>query len=111
MPAGKKDLGLKVKAESNILKFASWYKDAKSYKSKEGRTMTGKYKDFLVDVLEKLADGQSITDAKKDFDEFQESKNKTENDLIFERINKNDPDKIKTYYEFMKQIDKEKKKS
>ena len=53
MPAGKKDLGLKVKAESNILKFASWYKDAKSYKSKEGRTMTGKYKDFLVDVLEK----------------------------------------------------------
>ena len=103
-------LELKVSPYSSILKFIDWYKGAKSTTSGTGRVMSGKSNDFLIKVIEGLCDGKFSKEEQSIFTEFVASKDKSEDEILAEKIYANDPDKLKTFQQFQKELAKHRKK-
>ncbi len=106
----KTKIELKVSQYSSIPKFTDWYKQAYATKSPTGRVMSGKSNDFLIRVLQSLCDGKSIKAEQEIFNEFVASKDKSEDEILAEKIYANDPEKLKTFKQFQKELDKHRKK-
>ena len=101
---------LKVSPYSSIPKFIDWYKQAYATKSPTGRVMSGKSNDFIIKVLQSLCDGKYSKQDQAIFDEFVVSKDKSEDEILAEKIYANDPDKLKTFQQFQKELAKHRKK-
>ena len=101
---------LKVSPYSSIPKFIEWYKQARSTKSATGRVMSGKSNDFLIKVIEGLCSNNYSKKEQEVFDEFIASKDKSEDEILAEKIYANDPEKLKTFKQFQKELDKHRKK-
>ena len=103
---------LKVSSTSILNKFISWYQDSKSTESKQGRIMKGRSNDFLIRVLEGLCSGSASNSLKDDmavFKEFSSEKDKSPEEIAAEKAFKNDPEKLKTWKQFQKEIQAAKK--
>ena len=109
----KTKIELKVSSTSILNKFISWYQDSKSTESKQGRIMKGRSNDFLIRVLEGLCSGSAGNSLKDDlavFKEFSSEKDKSPEEIAAEKAFKNDPEKLKTWKAFQKEIQAAKKK-
>ena len=103
-------LELKVSPYSSILKFIDWYKGAKSTTSGTGRVISCKSNDFLIKVIEGLCDGKFSKEEQSIFTEFVASKDKSEDEILAEKHFAKDPEKLKTYKQLSKELDKYRKK-
>tara|TARA_X000000368_G_C22680792_1_gene558148 strand:+ start:182 stop:514 length:333 start_codon:yes stop_codon:yes gene_type:complete len=110
MIMAKVKVELKVSPYSSIPKFIDWYKQAYATKSPTGRVMSGKSNDFLIKVLQSLCDGKFSATDKEVFTDFVASKDKTDDEILAEKIYANDPDKLKTFQQFQKELAKHRKK-
>ena len=72
--------------------------------------MSGKSNDFLIKVIEGLCDGKFSKEEQSIFTEFVASKDKSEDEILAEKIYANDPDKLKTFQQFQKELAKHRKK-
>lgn len=96
----KKSYELKVNEDSSILKFDDWYAD-KYGEVKNGRTYKAKTKVFMIEMIEKLLSGETMSGYKDLIEEFIASKNKTELEIMVEKNLKNKPDELKTFKKFI----------
>ena len=106
----KTKIELKVSQYSSIPKFTDWYKQAYATKSPTGRVMSGKSNDFIIKVLQSLCEGKFSADDKQVFTEFVASKDKSEDEILAEKHFAKDPEKLKTYKQLSKELDKYRKK-
>ena len=93
-----------------LKEFIDWYKGAKSTTSGTGRVMSGKSNDFLIKVIEGLCDGKFSKEEQSIFTEFVASKDKSEDEILAEKRFAKDPEKLKTYKQLSKELDKYRKK-
>jgi len=102
----KTKIELKVNTSSNLIKFVDWFQDSKGSISDSGRKMKGRSSDFLIKFLEKICDG-AMKDMQVDLDVFQEyvdQKFKSPEQVAAEKAFANDPEKLKTWKQFQKEI-------
>ena len=109
----KTKIELKVSSTSTLTKFVSWFQNSKSTTSGTGRVMKGRSNDFLIRVLEGLCSGSASNSFKDDlavFKEFASEKDKSPEEIAAEKAFKNDAEKLKTWNQLQKDIEKAKKK-
>jgi len=107
MPTPK--VSLSASNKSSIHKFIKWYEKAYEYKSPKGnRVMKGKWNAFLVEVLETLMSGDKNNSHQEVFKKFVESADKTEDELLAEKVFGNNPEKLNEYIKMVKEIKKAK---
>jgi len=107
MPTPK--VSLSASNKSSIHKFIKWYEKAYEYKSPKGnRIMKGKWNAFLVEVLESLMSGKANNSHQEVFKKFVESADKTEDELLAEKVFGNNPEKLNEYIKMVKEIKKAK---
>ena len=108
MPTPK--VSLSASNKSVIYKFIKWYEKEYEYKSPNGtRMMKGKWNSFLVEVLETLMTGKDMKDYQAAFNNFVESKDKTEDEKLAEKAFAKDPEKLKTFKQLQKELNKHRK--
>ncbi len=108
MPVPK--ITLSASNKSVIHKFIKWYEKEYEYKSPKGtRIMKGKWNSFLVEVLETLMTDKGKKDYQAVFENFIESKDKTEDEKLAEKAFAKDPEKLKTFKQLQKELEKHRK--
>ena len=108
MPVPK--ITLSASNKSVIHKFIKWYEKEYEYKSPKGtRIMKGKWNSFLVEVLETLITDKGKKDYQAVFENFIESKDKTEDENLAEKAFAKDPENLKTFKQLQKELEKHRK--
>ena len=104
----KRTIELKVKDTSPILKFINWYGEYFSTTSPTGRVMKGKSIEFVINFVEHILTGNNmkLKEDKEILDVFTSLKDKTQEEIDAEKAFKNNPEKLKTWKQLQKDIDK-----
>lgn len=109
----KTKIELKVNTTSTLIKFVNWFQESKGSISDSGRKMKGRSNDFLIRILEGLCENSGNKEFGDDleiFKEFSQQKNKSPEQVAAEKAFANDAEKLKTWNQLQKDIEKAKKK-